>query len=33
MQQGLDLFEKGLYSEASAKFKTAIAVNSGDVQE
>lgn len=33
LQQGLDLFEKGLYSEASAKFKAAQLKNSGDIQE
>ena len=33
IQQGLNLFEKGLYSEASAKFQTAITENSGEVQD
>jgi tetratricopeptide (TPR) repeat protein len=32
LQQGLDLFEKGLYPEASAKFNRALTENSGDVQ-
>jgi tetratricopeptide (TPR) repeat protein len=33
LQQALDLFEKGLYSEASAKFDRALSENSGEVQD
>ncbi|HKL14355.1 MAG TPA: tetratricopeptide repeat protein, partial [Balneolaceae bacterium] len=33
LQQGLNLFEKGLYSEASAKFQLSLKEHSGDVQD